>query len=127
MDEQNNINQITKPEDGSKKNISTILGTVIIIILTATIAFFAWKFISRNNADQPSETLQTQDQATQSFSESAESDSAVSELIVEEKPAVGTKDSINFEYEIEQLDNQLSPAKDTDFNEAEFSDSALGV
>lgn len=132
MEEQNQMPQnipANQNNEDKKNNVPTIFGVILIIILVGTVAFFVLRFAREKNEITATPIVNNNSQ-TKETSEGpilTESEKANPIEIPNEPQAGANGNSIDFNYEIEQLDDRIGSIKEDDFNETEFSDSDLGV
>jgi cytoskeletal protein RodZ len=137
MNEINNPNPAPESEkniqagEKLKNNIPTVLGTIVIVILAVTIGIFAWKFFTAKKAAapavQPDQSESQSQTASQSETDQNQAAYQNSTAPSAENKTEASQENVDIDYELKQLDSQISPVNGSDFNEDNFSDSSLGV
>lgn len=133
MEEQKNLNNplANQPEAAAtQKNIPTVAGVMIILIVAVLAGAGVFYFFQVNFSEEvypnsaafkvPAQKEKSQDS---SLENSAEIPAAAEEEIAQ--PAAG--ETFNFDYELKKLDDQNNSISSDDFNENEMSDANVGL
>jgi uncharacterized protein HemX len=127
MEEQQNLNNIPADQPNvttEQKNIPTVAGALIILVVAVIVGAGLFYFLQTDNNSAVTDKFSTSKTETVDTEENV----TASQDQIEEKSALpATDETFNFDYELKKLDDQNNTVSSDDFNENEMSDANIGL
>lgn len=128
MEEQKNLNNIPANQPDAvteQKNIPTVAGALIILIVAVIVGAGLFYFLQTddNNSIVVNKSLKLKTETAGTN----KNETALQDQVEEEPAPLMAEENLNFDYELKKLDDQNNAISSDDFDENEMSDVNIGL